>query len=386
MRIAVFSSTYRPNIGGVETVTGRLAREFIGRGHEVRVFANRFPRSLPTRDRIDGIAVERRLYPNLIPGPGRRPWTVILKQVLSVPLGAYELFRLSARFRADKFDVVNIHYVSYPAAYALAATRLAGIPSVLSFHGSDVPSSPFPATYGWVARWSCARASIVTCGSENLAEYLRADMRERDLAKLHVCHFGIDVTERAIPASPNGFVLLPARLVEKKGVDTAIRAWKELPRRLPARLVIAGTGPEEAALRRLVADLSLDDSVEMAGAVDPIRLRAMMSRCRLVLIPSRWEAFGMVALEAMAASRPVVATRSGGVTEIVVDGETGRLVPPAEPTAMAAAMAELIDDPERARAMGEAGRRRALEHFSWSAVGDRYDELFRLAAAAGARI
>ena len=94
MRVFLFSSAYAPQIGGVETVTRRLAAELGANGHDIWVYTNRYPRSLPAYEEIDGIPVTRRLYPNILPSPGSRPLLAVVKQVLALPLAALELFYL----------------------------------------------------------------------------------------------------------------------------------------------------------------------------------------------------------------------------------------------------------------------------------------------------
>ena len=411
MRILLFSSTYRPLVGGVETVTDRLARGLKVRGHDVSVVTNRYPRSLPASEVVDGIVVRRRVYPNLLPSPGRRPALAILKQVLSVPLGIYELASLVTLLRRERPDVVNAHYLSYPAAYVLVAASLAGVPVVLSFHGSDVPSSPYPATYRWVGRLSCRHAAVVTCGSEDLAEYLRQAVWTLDAAKILVCHFGVDDglpmaqrlagepgTEAAVIAIAEDagtealpytvkrpFVLAAGRLVEKKGMDVAIRAMSHLMDADSAdiMLVIAGSGPLESELRRLAAEVGVSKRVQFLGSVPPDRLRELLAQSLMVVIPSKWEAFGVIALEAMIAGRAVIATNRGGISEIVVDGRTGVLVPPDDPEALAKAIHELLADADRVASMGAEGRERALGSFGWEAVVARYESFLADAVTRG---
>ncbi|HEV3310527.1 MAG TPA: glycosyltransferase family 4 protein [Chloroflexota bacterium] len=385
MRILLFSSTYPPLIGGVETVTHRLARELKDRGHDVTVVTNRYPRSLAGREVIDGIAVTRRLYPNLLPSPGRRRAITIAKQVLSIPLGAFELMELVREFRRVRPDVVNIHYFSYPAAYALLAARLARLPVVLCFHGSDAPGVPYPATYPWAARWACRMAHRVICCSDDLASYLHRSAAA-STGKVSVSHYGVDaegVASAGTLAGQEPFMLLPARLVEKKGVEIAIRAMAELGRSgVDARMVVIGSGPLDAELRALALDLGLDNNVIFAGSVEHEVAREMMARAQFVVVPSHWEAFGMVCLEAMAAGRAIVGCDNGGIAEIVVAGETGLLVAPRDPSALAAAMALLLADPDRAEAMGHRGRDRVEASFTWAQMVDRYESRFRDAVEA----
>jgi glycosyltransferase involved in cell wall biosynthesis len=140
-------------------------------------------------------------------------------------------------------------------------------------------------------------------------------------------------------------------------------------------LDIAGRGPLEPALKALARELEIDDAVRFRGFVSPIA--DAIDASAVVVVPSLGEGFGMVALEAMERARPVLAAEIGGLGELVVHGETGLLVPSGEAEPLAEALVELARDPERRRAMGEAGRRRALEQFAERRNVDRTELLYR---------
>jgi glycogen(starch) synthase len=166
------------------------------------------------------------------------------------------------------------------------------------------------------------------------------------------------------------------RLVPFKGFDVALQAFRRVLDRLPrARLTLAGDGPERTALEHLAARLGVRDAVDFVGWVHPGRVQALMSAATLVLMPSRWEGLPLVALEAQAAGRPVVASRAGGLPEVVVDGETGRLVPPDAPEALADAVLALLARPVELARMGHAARERAARVFDQVRCVDEYAAL-----------
>lgn len=344
----------------------------------------RHPRSLPPRETLDGLEVIRRLYPNLLPSPGRRTFQVLAKYFLAVPLALYEFLYLGQHLLRRRPDVVNAHYFSYPVAYCMIACRLLRIPLVLCFHGSDAASAPYPATYRWTARLASIAASRIIACSQDLAMYVNLDVPSKHRHKVTVAHYGVDINAHVSAPSGEGcrFFLLPARLVEKKGIDIAIMAVAELHNReIPVRLRIAGDGPLGVRFRRLVRDLGLEEEVEFVGNLSPEAMKDVLSRAEFVVVPSLWEAFGMVCLEAMAAGKAVIATRNGGPSEIVVDGQTGILVPPGEVLPLAEAISRLWADRAQAGEMGRLGRIRAGEHFKWSQMAERYEHEFRLAIA-----
>jgi glycosyltransferase involved in cell wall biosynthesis len=162
-------------------------------------------------------------------------------------------------------------------------------------------------------------------------------------------------------------------------MDLAIEALPAIRARFPeARLVVAGEGPERHALEGLARQLGVGDAVAFPGWVSPAAVPAVMREASLVLMPSRRaEGFPLVALEAGHAERAVVASRIPGLDEAVAHGETGVLIPPDDPAALAAGAIDLLADPERATRLGRRGRRRALRLCDLDRSVDRHQQLYR---------
>jgi glycosyltransferase involved in cell wall biosynthesis len=160
---------------------------------------------------------------------------------------------------------------------------------------------------------------------------------------------------------PGATVLLAVcRLTGQKGVDVALRALPAIRERVPdASLVVLGEGPERGALEALARDLGVADAVYLPGRVPDVT--AWLRRADALVHPARWEGFGLALLEAMLSSLPVVATRVSAIPEIVADGETGLLVPPDDPFALADATVRALAGRDR---LGAAGLARARERFS----------------------
>jgi phosphatidyl-myo-inositol dimannoside synthase len=178
-------------------------------------------------------------------------------------------------------------------------------------------------------------------------------------------------------------VVCVSRLVARKGQDVLVAGWPRVLARHPAaRLLLVGGGPAEASLRRAIAARGLQHSVVLTGAVPPDRLPAHYAAGDVFAMPCRTrrggldvEGLGMVFLEAAACGRPVVAGTSGGAPEAVQEGVTGRVVDPRSPEAVADSLADLFDDPARARAMGAAGRRWVEERWSWESIAATFADL-----------
>jgi glycosyltransferase involved in cell wall biosynthesis len=167
------------------------------------------------------------------------------------------------------------------------------------------------------------------------------------------------------------------RLAEEKGFDLAVEAFTGVAAGHPtASLVVAGDGPERPRLMARASALGLGSRVEFPGWIEPERVAEWMSAATLVVCPSRQEAFGLTALEAALMGRPVVATRVGGLCEVVLDGETGVLVEPADSDALAAGISQLLERPDTIRRMGACAAQRARERFSWDRHVDAYEALY----------
>jgi len=180
------------------------------------------------------------------------------------------------------------------------------------------------------------------------------------------------------PLPETGQLLCVGRLVAEKGFDVAITAFASLADRFPTtRLVIAGDGPERAKLEQQAKALGIQRRTEFLGWVVPAQVPALMNDASVVVMPSRWqEAFGLVAVQAAQMARPIVATRVGGLREAVRDGESGLLVEPEDPAALARAVTVLLEDRSLALRMGTAARERALAEFGIERYADDYDQLY----------
>ena len=151
-----------------------------------------------------------------------------------------------------------------------------------------------------------------------------------------------------------------------KGHDTLIEGWSEVRRHVPAaELWIVGQGDDTERLRGLVRERGVEDAVRFLGRVSDTELGALYRRASVFAMPSRQEGFGLVYAEAMWHGLPCIGSTADAAGQVIVDGQTGRLVPYADARASAGAVAELLSDPARAREMGEAGRRRARERFTY---------------------
>ena len=268
-------------------------------------------------------------------------------------------------------ELIHTHLVHADVYGALAAARSRAT-LVSTKHNDD----PFRSGRGrYLERLLTRRATLVLCITAALARFNR-DVVGLPESKLRVVHYGLDAPPKAWGAAggpelpPETPVLLAVcRLVPQKGVDIAIEALPRVRESHPdAHLVVLGEGPLRPGLAELATRIGVADAVSFPGRVGDVAW--WLRRSSVVVHPVRWEGFGLALLEAMLCARPIVASAVSSVPEIVADGETGLLVDPDDPVALADAVVSLLDDPARAAALGEAGAVRALAEFSVGRMAD----------------
>jgi D-inositol-3-phosphate glycosyltransferase len=376
MRIALVNLTTTTKIGGVETFVWELAGRLADRGIAVTVIGgtthSSFDGNTPAGVCIETAPYLDRALLRRIPLLGRRYGLTKLLERLSFGL------RVRTMIERGGFDIVHIHK---PFDFPLAAwvRRRTGTRIVYSSHGRDF----FPGD-----RWfTPALTTITACSAYNAAE-----VQERYGRKARVIYNGID-TDQFAPqpldaawrAQTTGgqapIILWVGRLERWKGTIDALRALALLD--CAAHLVIVGTGPELSRLRHAAQSLGIAARVHFLGTRDHSALPTIYASADLVIGTSfANETFGMALAEASACARPVVATRFGGFPEVVIDGETGLLVPPRDPRALATAIETLLADPARCPAMGVVGRAHVVANFAWPVVTERVLTVYREALGA----
>jgi glycosyltransferase involved in cell wall biosynthesis len=288
---------------------------------------------------------------------------------LPAPRDADPILALRVAREARRADLVHTHLVHADVYGALGARRL-----VSTKHNDD----PFRAgPFRHVERALTRRARSVVAITHSLARFL-VDRVGLPPEKVRTIHYGLDELPRgwgrnddASVAADARVLLAVCRLEPQKGVDVAVRALARVRERHPnGELVVLGEGPERASLDRLAHDLAVP--VHLLGRVPDVA--AWLRRADVLVHPARWEGFGLALLEAMLAQLPVVATAVSSIPEIVADGETGLLVPPDDPGALADAICRVLDD---ADGYGAAGRARAHREFSVARMADRTVALYR---------
>ena len=322
MKVVVLTTSYPRH---ADDTAGRFVADAVERAREAGVDIDVVS---PAGFRHFGIAYGSGVVGNL----RREPWRWALLPAFLASFGA------AARRAAGDADLVHAHWL--PSGIVALSTRK---PFVVQLWGTDVELARRAQR---LAAAVLRRAEAVICPSSALA----GDATRLGARQIEIVPSGVDLPETVGDEANPPEVLYAGRLSPEKGVLELIEAAEGM------NLVVAGDGP----LR--------DRFPQALGFVPPAELDRLYARAAVVACPSHREGFGVACLEAMAHGRPVVASGVGGLLDLVVNGETGILVEPGNVQALRAALERLLSDPGLRRRLGDAGRQRAAEHFSWPRV------------------
>jgi glycosyltransferase involved in cell wall biosynthesis len=305
-------------------------------------------------------------------------WTA--KLALAGLLGA-ELRAALAELRRARYDVVHAHWWFPSGVAAAAAARWAGLPLVVTMHGSDVRLGRLIAPARPIMRQVLRRSARATAVSRWLAEQAQqvAGGEMPTVAPMPVAT-DLFVPDRAVPRSDA--LLFVGRLTRQKGVDLLLRALAELPARIT--LDVVGDGEERASLAALAKALGVEGRVRWHGALPAAALVPFYQRASALVVPSAEEGLGLVAVEALLCESPVIAFASGGVVDVIRDGESGILVLERTPQALARAVGGVLEAPDHGASLGRRGALLTRESFAPDHVARRYADIYREAIARAA--
>jgi len=363
----VYKDYYPPVLGGIEGHINILAKGLLRRGVEVEVLVSN-TRATLERQNIDGVPVTR------IPQLGR---------FASAPLNA--TFPLWLRRLKKKFDIIHFHFPNPTGEMSYLVSGL-GCQIVTTYHSDIVRQAKLgkiysPFMHGFL---SCSRVLITS--SRNYQESSRILSRYRE--KCRVIPFGVDLERFDAARKKIGeissirkrfgpfIVLFVGRFRYYKGLDVLVRAMQ----RVKGKLLLLGGGPMENDLREMVRRTGTEDRVFFLGELSDDEVTTHLHACDIFVLPStfRSEAFGIVLLEAMACSRPVISTQLGtGTTYVNQDGKTGLVIPPHDAPALAEAIDFFRMNPDMGRKMGEAGRERVESLFTVDRMVEEVLQVYR---------
>lgn len=368
VKVLAVTNDFPPEIGGIGRYVYELYRRLPDHGIDVRVLAPDMPGAQEFDRSVADIEVVR--YPKRLVMPSPKLTTTLEK------------------LSADR-DIITLGS-TLPVGFAAAKV---GLPLVLHTHNSEILYDRLPGTR-FLFRRLVERASLVTV----ITEYTHAALSSVldgsrvgylspavDLERFRPDITGLSIRQRfGVPAEAP-LIVHAGRLVPRKGQDALIEAMPMILRSLPAtKLLLVGTGPQEARLRKQVTQLGLEASVIFSGFIDWSEVPEVFAAADVFATPCRSrfgrrevEGFGQVFLEAQAVGRPVIVGRSGGAPEATLDGVSGFVVDGEDVHLIADKAIHLLEDRERARRMGQEGRRYVESSFSWDLRAASFAEELR---------
>jgi glycogen(starch) synthase len=370
MRILMATERFLPDVGGVEMFTARLATALVERGHEVAVVTSRPGLTELEEERCGAIRVYRFPFEDSLSNRDHARVIALRRHLAELK-------------RAIQPHVVHLNTSGASLVFHLLTRNAAAAPTVVTVHW--LPNRP-----GFDAQL-CRRALVaanwvvaVTRGCLHDALALDAGIAERT-SVIYNSLPPIDLRPAPLPFDPPRLLCL-GRIEAQKGFDVAIRALAEARERVAGvQITVAGDGSQRQALERLAADLGLTGAVRFIGWVPPDEIPRLINQHTLVVMPSRYEPFGLVALQAAQLGRPMVASRIPGLSEVVRDRDTGWLCTMDDPTAFATAITSLLQKPAAAASMGQRAWRHIQTAFRWDDHVGAYESLFQAVAATGRR-
>ena len=366
--------TCYPTYGGSGVVATELGIELAARGHEIHFITSSAPFRLTGREaniHFHEVAVYN--YP-LFEHP---PYDLALATRMAEVAEFYSL------------DILHVHYaiphsLSAYLAKQMLATRGIHLPFITTLHGTDITLVGLDPSYLPITRFGIEQSDGVTSISSHLRErtrdafaitrpievirnFVNCDLYRRDPAKV------AEMRPR-FAASDERLLVHLSNFRPVKRVADVIEVFARIARALPARLMLIGDGPDRSIAEHLARHHNIQDRIHFLGKQDNVH--DLLPLADLMLMPSEMESFGLAALEAMACGVPTIATRVGGVPELIEDGIDGLLFPVGDVEAMARAAIALLQDPPRLAALSEAARRTARKHFCATGIIALYEQFY----------
>lgn len=382
MRLLFITQDFPPDVGGIQTYSWEVAHRLAARADHMTVMAP---------DRPDTASVDSAASFRVLRLPGR-PDLLPLSLLPALP----------ARARRTQADVA-VHAQWQTVGASVLARALLGRPRriVCAAHGRELLFNPASAYPGLGATYDCLRRTLLHQVDAFLpvSHYTAGLLHEKGISprRTHVVPNGTDpgrfrprdgapLRER-LGLTDRTLLLTVGRLVRHKGIDTVLRALPTLAEDCPdVAHVIAGAGPDRSRLERIADRRGVRGRVRFVGEIDHDRLPLYYSAADLFVMPAREdppsvEGFGLVFLEANACGTPVIGTCTGGIPDAIREGETGLLVPPNAPDALAEAAVHVLTSPEVAERLGRQGRHRAVHEANWDVIADRIYDLLTCESA-----
>lgn len=369
MKILLLNSEYPPIGGGAGNASANIAR-LLAKDNEIILLTSHFD-NFSYDETCDGVRIVR------VPSLRRRmDRSGVIEQISFIFVASFRTLSLVRQFKPN----VTLAFFGIPSgAVAWLIKKIYGVPYIVSLRGGDVPGfRPYDfKLYHKIAApflhiiWH--GASAVVANSKGLHELAAAF---DSTIEIPIIPNGVDLGKFSAPvrdwSAPR--LLSVGRIVYQKGLDLAMRALADL-KDLSWTWMIAGDGPQMETLKSMAEEFGIASRIHFIGWQKSEQLKEQYCAANLFLFPSRHEGMPNAVLEAMSSGLPVVATRIAGSEELVVNGETGALVPTEDVESLQESLRPLLVDAKMRERMGRGSRQRVEQSFSWDRVAERYQQM-----------
>ena len=368
-------------IGGISTHVYHLSRALVEKGTPVRVITCDFPKA-PAEEIIDGVSVSR-------VDSGRVPESNFLLWIYR--LNSQMISKTTELLETERFDLIHAHDWVVGRAAVELKNRL-GLPLISTIHATEIGrggslDGEYRRKVRDIERLLVEQSDGIICCSNYMLDHIQHVLGAVK-TKIRVIPNGVEASRfnngRQPQPIPTGVsedrktILYVGRIVREKGIFTLLDAFEKLRKQgKDVSLVFAGEGPLKEDLAKEVLRRKLNDRVKLAGFVDEKKLVSLYNSSDAFVLPSHYEPFGMVALEAMASRVPVVVSDVGGLSEIVEDGITGVKVPAYDPSALAEGILRVLEDRELSEQLKENAYRAVQERYRWDMIAEKTIEAYR---------
>jgi N-acetyl-alpha-D-glucosaminyl L-malate synthase BshA len=367
MRIGI---TCYPSAGGSGVVATELGKQLAKQGHSVHFITHAVPvRLRGFEERISFHPVEAEEYP------------LFNHQPYALNLAA----KMSEVIERESLEILHVHYALPHAVSAYLAKKIVrprDVRVITTLHGTDITLVGLQPSFFSVTKFSIEQSDAVTTVSDWLRDQTVSifDVKKpiqviRNFVDTERFKVRPDPEKRRHFAAPDELILMHASNYRPvKNAPRVVEVFNHVQAQIPARLALIGEGPELGACQTLARELGIEERVMFLGEQEYIE--ELLPHADIFILPSDHESFGLVALEAMSCGAPVIATRVGGMVEVIEDGVNGFLVDPGDVAGMSKLAVDLAGDRERRARVAEAGRVTACKRFSLGPAVDRYVELY----------
>ena len=372
-------------IGGISTHVYHLSRALVEKGTPVRVITCDFPNA-PAEEIIDGVSVSR-------VDSGRVPESNFLLWIYH--LNSQMISKTTELFETERFDLIHAHDWVVGRAAVELKNRL-GLPLISTIHATEIGrggslDGEYRRKVRDIERLLVEQSDGIICCSNYMLDHIQYVLGAVK-TKIRVIPNGVEASRfnngRQPQLIPTGVsedrktILYVGRIVREKGIFTLLDAFEKLRKQgKDVSLVLVGEGPLKEDLAKEVLRRKLNDRVKLAGFVDEKKLVSLYNSSDAFVLPSHYEPFGMVALEAMASRVPVVVSDVGGLSEIVEDGITGVKVPASNPSTLAEGILRVLEDRELSEQLKENAYRAVQERYRWDMIAEKTIEAYRISFA-----